>query len=157
MRDGTCDESTQVSHRRAAYRTQSLAALLREMQKATLQGNAVTYSSALNACGRSSQWRLALQLPRATAWCENALLAACAAGGAWQLAVQIYQQMLRAETADESSLANLLRAYSVSSSWQRACWHLFEMPLKKDWPHLITAAEACGTASAWQTAMQRRG
>lgn len=142
-----------MSHRRAAYKTQSLPTLLREMRKALLEGNAVTYSSALTACGRSSHWRLALELPRATAWCENALLAACAAGGAWQMALEVYESMLRADTADASSLASLLRACSVASLWQQACWYLFAPGIPSEWPHLITAAEACGLASAWQRAM----
>ena len=82
-------------------RWQYVFSLLAKMKNRQLQGNIITYSAAISACGRGQEWQHALRLLtqlwdwhlEANVITYNAGITACEKGSQWHIALKLMEEL----------------------------------------------------------------
>ncbi|CAJ1392177.1 unnamed protein product [Effrenium voratum] len=133
---------------------------MRKMDYAVVRPNDFTYSTAISACERCSQWQQALQLldndPNLVT--VNAAISACEKAGQWRKVLRLLEELPgRSLRADEISYNAALSALEKGGQWQRALQLLELVENQKMELCVISysaAISACEKRGEWRVALQ---
>ena len=123
--------------------------------------NVVSFSAAISACEKGSQWErgfhLLERMPQAKCAPDqvslNALISACEDSGQWQMALELLSQMPAASIVpDVTTFSAAISACGQGSQWQRAVQLLQDMPEARVVPNEVSFNAAIGAmaSSAFQ-------
>ncbi|OLQ09841.1 Pentatricopeptide repeat-containing protein, chloroplastic [Symbiodinium microadriaticum] len=124
-----------------------------------------SFTSAITACGSSSQWLLALAvfsgMTRASTspnvFSFNAVMSSCERPGQWERALELFAEMPAAMVEADSISFNIgISAAETGSQWKLALQLLAEMKARRLLPDVISysaAVSACASDGRWQMAL----